>query len=129
MRVILRLTAPVANMDPPMNPLVTTGNYVVSDPYAEATLVLYFQSLGHKAYTDTTPTILGHGLVHLDDVVDQSTFTSSLCTGRLARRAFESARLLSQAPETNPYSLLPFANLLLQRLLWVHSNLPWASPQ
>ena len=66
-----------------------------------------------------------HSLVHLDKAVDQPTFTSFLRMGHRARRTFESARRLSQTPKQQSLSpLLPFANLLLQRLLYL---LPRAS--
>ena len=38
MGIILRLTAPAANMDPRMDPPVETGDYMVSDPSNATTL-------------------------------------------------------------------------------------------
>ena len=115
MGVDLSLTAPAANMDPPMDPPVKTGDYVVSDPCTVTTLALGFQSLRYKVETGTTPTIPGHGLVHLDKVVDQPTFTSLLRSGRQVRHAFESTQRLSQIPKQQSlFPLFPFANLLLQ---------------
>ena len=125
MGVVLCITEPAANMDLRMDPPVKTGNYVVSYPSTAATLALAFQSLGYAAETGTTQTTHGHGLVHLDNAVNQPTFISFLCLGRQARRALRSARRLSQTPKQQP-PLLPFANILLQRLLWI---LPRASSE
>ena len=70
MEVVLRLTEPAANMDPPMDPPAKRGDYVVSNPSTAATLSLVFQSLRYKVETGTTPTTPGNGLVHLDKAID-----------------------------------------------------------
>ena len=68
MGVVLCLTATAVNMNPWINPLVETGDCVVSDPSNVDTLVLCFQSLGYEADMSTTPTTPGHDLVRFGDV-------------------------------------------------------------
>ena len=107
MGVVLCLTAPAAIMDP----LVESGNYMVTDNTTASNLVLCFQHMEYDMEMDPTPTIPRHGLVHLDDVMEKSSYKSYLCTSCSNDALGSSLKHLIQYPYPLP---LPFVNLLIQ---------------
>ena len=76
MGITLRLTVPAANIDSEVDPPVDSGEFLVPDDTLATTLVLALRSLGYKAGTSPTPTTSGHGLVHLDEAVDPTTWST-----------------------------------------------------
>ena len=65
-------------MDPEVDPLVDSGEYVVSDHSMVTTLILALRSLGYKAETSPTTTTPRYILVHLDEAVNPTTWSSLL---------------------------------------------------
>ena len=105
MGVILHLTALTANIDSEVDPPVESGEFVVPYHTLANTLALALRSLGYEAESSPTPTTTpGHGLVHLDEAVNPTTYSTLLQSGHLLKRALGSAQRQPQPLNQQPPS-------------------------